>query len=248
MGGSDSREVHHYHTNTVYQVPPETQAKLDEAITKVQALEEEAIAKEDPALFKENAAKAIDTFVRRIGDLDLKEAIDKRPNERHIAFIGNISAGKTSLINEMYGLDLPVALDHCTEGCKVVHTYKVGEITIFIWDVAGSNDDYKFYKAENLGFVKAVDLPVIVFGDDVAMITNFTKVVNAVNTNHIFVRTKCDMRTTRDARTIEQVRSSDLTKLTTLVPDPLLYCVSAHNVMNGREETFDWFALKARLN
>ncbi len=245
MGGGDSREVvvHHHHTNTVYQVPPETQKKLNDAIATVQILEAEAVKREDPKYFVENSVIAMDKFVETVKTLNLKEYIAKAAGERHIGFIGNISAGKTSLLNELYGLNEAVALDHTTEGCKIVH---VANNTHY-WDVAGSNDDYKFYNAESLAFVKSLDLVVIVFDNDIAMITNFIKVVNAINPNIIVVRTKCDNASVKNTKSLAQVKAADIAKLEALIGDPRVYHVSAHNVHHGCEETYDWFTLRAVL-
>lgn len=248
MGGGDSHEVqHHYHTTTVYQTPPAVQKQLDEAIAEVKELKAEAVAAGDPALFRENATKALEVFIRKIPELGLKDYIEKLAGEFHIGFLGNTSAGKSSIINTLYGTSEPVALDDCTKGCHIVHSYLKDGRTTFVWDVAGSNDDYQYYNATHLAFVKSLDLVVIVYDNDIGMISNFVKVVHAVNTNIIFVRTKCDMKSKYDIRTVDQVKALDVSKLESLHADPIVYAVSAHNIDNGAEETFDWFPLKEAL-
>jgi small GTP-binding protein len=245
MGNGGGHEVHHYHTQTVYQPTPAQKAELEKAKAEVVEYKKEAIRREDPKLFKQNQAKAIDKYVEKIKVMNIKERIDKKPGDTHVGFIGNISAGKSSLLNSLFGLKEPVALDHCTTECKPVY---VKDSKRYYWDVPGTNDDYEFYNYNSLGFVASLDLVVIVYDNDPMMITNIIKVVYALKTSNkiVFVRTKCDQGACNQ-RPVWVVKSSDLDKLKALLPNPNLYCVSAHNVDKNDPMIYDWDALVKAL-
>ena len=239
MGGGDSREVHY-----VYQVPPATQQLLDNQTKIIENFEKEAQEKGDPKLFQENSKKLMDTFVIQLSKLDLKSIITKKTGETHIGFVGPISAGKTSVINALFKLNLPVALGHCTEKCEVVHTESLN----VIWDVCGTNDDFKFYKPESLSFIKDLDKVVILFDNDIAMISNFLKVISKLNKNIVLVRTKLDQFQAGHVRTLTEEKELDKKKVKDLIGVALeVYYVSAHNVSGGKFQIFDWDSFRAEL-
>lgn len=244
MGGGGSTE-HHYHTTTVYEVPPETKKTLQEQTERIASLEEEAKKKGDPQLFEENSKKMFDEFVEKIPALKLSDIIDKKTGEEHIGFIGPISTGKTSMINVLFDKSLPVALGHITESCEVVHQYK----NKVVWDVCGKNNDYKFYNPENLSFLKCLDKCIILFENDVMMISDILKVINKINPDSmIIVRTKVDQHTAQNARTVDEEKKLDMEKVNNCIGRELVtYCVSSHNIRNGNPERFDWDAIKKIL-
>lgn len=242
MGSGGSREVHHHHT--VYRVPPETQKVLEEQSKKLEELEKDAMEKSDPKLFQENSKKLIDTFVAQLSKLELTNIIQKNTGETHIGFVGPISSGKTSLINALFGKNLPVALGHCTDKCEVVHTENLN----IIWDVCGQNDDFKFYKPENLSFIKDLDKCVILFDNDIAMIANFLKIIHKINPNIVLVRTKLDQYQNNHARTVTQEKELDKKKVNELLGIEIeVYYVSSHNIINNKLGVFDWAEFKGAL-
>lgn len=240
MGGGDSHEVHY-----VYQVPPETQQILNEQSKKIENLEKQAKEQGDPKLFERNSKRLMDTFVAQLSKLELSNIIKKNTGETHIGFVGPISAGKTSVINALFGLNLPVALGHCTEKCEVVHTENLN----VIWDVCGTNDDFKFYKPESLSFIKDLDKVVIVFDNDIAMIANFLKVISKLNTNIVLIRTKLDQFQAGHVRTMTEEKELDKKKVKDLIGIPLeVSYVSAHNVLGGKIQLFDWSSFRDELH
>lgn len=243
MGGDGSKEVHYYHTS--YQVPPETQSVLDSQAKQLKIFEEEAMVRSDPKLFEQNAKKLMEEYLDKLPRLKLTDIIKKETGETHIGFIGQISAGKTTLINTMYGLKLPVALGHCTEECMVVHK----EEHNVIWDVCGYNDDYRFYKPENLSFIKNLDVCVILFDNDVKMINNILKVVQKINPESmVIIRTKVDQHTASSVRTVEEERILDTRKVEEIIGVPKeTYCISSHNVEKRTGKYYDWEKIKEKI-
>src|SRR5947207_12670162 len=172
MGGGSSHEVHYVHT-----VPPQVQKQLNDQAAQLKKFEEEAKQKADPRQYKEKASTLLKNLVAVLDKLDLKQSIKKNPGELHIGVFGPISSGKTTYINNAFGIKLPTTLGNNTEGCNVVYS-KDG---IVVWDVAGINDDYKFYDAESLSFVKSLDVCLIFFDNDIKMISNILMTVYKLN-------------------------------------------------------------------
>lgn len=243
--GSGSSVEHHYHTQTVYKVPPETQKILDKQTDQLKKFEEEAINLGNPKLYGKNSQNLIDIFVEKLPSLELTDVIDKKTGENHIGIIGQVSAGKTSFINAMFNKNLPVALGHCTEKCEVVHKDGYN----LIWDVCGQNDDFKFYNPMNLSFVKNLDKCVILFDNDISMISNVLKVVHKINPNNmIIIRTKVDQHNQFNIRTVQEEHILDEEKVKNLLGVTMkTYCISSNNVIDNKPELFNWLEVKKVL-
>lgn len=242
MGGTES------HSTTILTViSPETQEQLDNLKAALANFKKEAIEKGDPEHFNEHATKLFDTFVDTLPSLKLTENIQKSTGDSHIGIIGPISSGKTTFINTLFGINLPTALGHCTNSCDIVHTIKENDGTTFWWDVPGKNSDYRFYKPENLCFLKSLDTIIILFDNDISMIQDIIRVVTAVSTGKLIViRTKIDQHMD-GSRTIEQERVLDTDKLRKYT-NAQLYYISSHNVkLGGDRELYDWKELKKDL-
>lgn len=241
MGGGSSRVEY----QTVYVVPPETQKLITEQKQQLEKYEKEAKELADPKLYKTNATNLLNNFISGLHNLKLTEYIKKNDGEKHIGLIGPISSGKTTLINVMFNKQLKVALGHCTEKCEVVHS----ENGIVVWDICGSNDDYAFYNPESLSFIKSLDLCIVTFDNDVAMISNILKVVHKLNPKGVVVvRTKVDQYDSSNVRTIEEEKQLDVQKVKDLLKDDVkVYCISSRNVDRALPNVYDWNILKEKM-
>jgi len=247
MGGGDSHEVqHHHHYTTVIKNDPVLEATVKEQEAKILVIEEEARKAHDPQLYVTNMAKQFDEFVDKLPTLTLTDIIQKQTGETHIGIIGPVSAGKTSFINALYNKNLPVAMSHCTDKCEVVHKEKL----TCVWDLVGTNNDFKFYDPTNLSFIKSLDKCVILFCDDINMISNILKVIYAIKQEQmIIVRTKCDTYSANNLRTIAQECALDTKKVRELLDNQTIqtYCISSNNIINKQKEHFDWNKVKELL-
>ncbi len=243
MGGGSSRHVVEY--RTVYQMHPETQKQLEDNIQLLKQYEAEAMQQSNPKLFEANSKSLFHTFVDNLPTLKLTDFIIKNTGDHHIGFIGSVSAGKTTLINAIFDKNLPTALGHCTEECNIVHT---NDHTV-VWDVCGQNDDYKFYNPINLSFIKDLDKCVVVFDNDISMISNFLKIVHRINPNNlVIIRTKVDQHLASHVRTVLEEQKLDEQKVKDLLGVSLpVYVVSAHNVLKATGDNYDWKTVKQKL-
>ena len=64
---------HHYHTNTVYQTPPEVTALVEKQTEQLKVFEKEALELHDPKLFQSNSSKLLDSFVEQLPSLTLND-------------------------------------------------------------------------------------------------------------------------------------------------------------------------------
>ena len=77
--------------------------------------------------------------------------------------IGNISAGKSSLINKACGTKLPVGVGETTSDIMKVAISKSGKI--HIWDSPGVNEDFAFYDSDVLAYFHSADRIFILYPD-----------------------------------------------------------------------------------
>ncbi len=236
MGNGGGRHTHT--VQHVYVPDPATTAALAKATKDLEAAKKEAINAGDPALFKTNATKAMDTFVAKLPSLKLTDSIVKKTGEVHIGVVGNTSAGKSTFLNVLLGLNLPVSMDHCTEKCEIV---KQDGLRVY-WDVAGRNDQFEFYKVETLAFLKALDVLIVFYCDDIGMITNIMRVGAKLNSNILLVRTKVDQFRETDARSLAETRVRDERLAREHIPGARVYFISAHNI-TANKECHDWHKL-----
>lgn len=240
MGGGGSHIE--YVPTYVYVPDPATQTQLVQVKEQLQTLKDEATLRSDPVYFTSNSTKLMDGFLDKLPGMKLTQSIVVGTGEVHVGVVGNISVGKTTLLNALLGLKLPVSIDHCTEGCQVVHKQ---DLHIY-WDVAGKNDDFQFYNPENLSFIKSLSVVVVLYSDDITLSSNLIRVVSQINPHVILIRTKIDQYRSTDMRTIDEIRARDLSIAKTWIKDPEIYFVSAHNIMDGKER-YDWDAVEKRL-
>lgn len=72
--------------------------------------------------------------------------------------VGNISTGKSSLLNKYFGLNEPVGIDETTMEAKPV---RKGQVTI--WDSPGVNEDFDLQDAGTLKMFATADKIFVLF-------------------------------------------------------------------------------------
>lgn len=237
MGNSSSHsEVHVHHVEK--KPDPKIKQQAEEAKKKAEELKKKK-EEEEKKTFGEQIKKQIDNVIKHTDKLNLEESIDKKEGEIHVGFIGPVSAGKTTLQNVMFGLSNPVSLGHCTTECMIVHK----KDNCIVWDVPGNDNSYRYFKKDNMEFIKSLDKCFILFDSDIAAVKNTILLVHKINPESlVIVRTKVDQYHEGNARTIEEEIIEDGNKVRDLLKldKPFkTYGVSSHNVKEGKE-TYDW--------
>ena len=241
MGSKGSKTVEkHYIVEQV--ADPETLAKLETLKIEIDDLEKEAQKLHDPNHFTENVNKIFTRFVEEIPKLNLRDIINKRPGEIHLAVAGNTSCGKSTLLNAMYNLSLETALGHCTDECEVVHM----QDNKVVWDMPGTNQDFKFYDVEQLSFIKSLDKCIVLFDTDISSISLIIRTIHKLNPDSlVLARTKVDQHQEGDQRTIEEEKERDINEVKTLLnldteENIQVYSISSLSILQGKEEEYDW--------
>lgn len=82
-----------------------------------------------------------------------KPIIKGADSERHHVLIGAISSGKSSLINQFFGLNEPIGLGEITLEPKIVAQID----KVIIWDLPGIDYDFKISDPEFLALLYCAD-------------------------------------------------------------------------------------------
>lgn len=240
-----SRELQQLH-----QKHSEDIQKLQQMANELNEVKEQARREKDPQMFRQFRNQAIDRFIEQVrcGTLKLVETIPKAfPDERHIAFIGPISSGKSTIIKALTGVNVRTGMGHTTSECSLV--YSNLETKLFVWDAPGINEDFDFYDPQTLGFIKSLHKVFVVFNTSIKSVDNVIRVCSAITKNVIFVRSQCDNWIQTDELSIAQELSKDVAELSRLgFADPIVVPVSARNVIANNPEIFSWGRLQEQVN
>jgi len=242
MGNVFGGDSHHvvYQTNYVHQTPPQVIQQVETQQKQIETLK----INQQTENYGTIMHNLTNNFIKNISELKLTEAITDKQGKKHIGFIGPISTGKTTMINTLCNIKLPVSLGHCTEGCKKVHTHD----NTVIWDMCGTNDDYKFYNSKTLGFIASLDKVAILFSTDISAIANILRVVNEINPNIVLIRSKVDQHNKLNCRSIEEEHVRDEQAVSELLGKNIkVYNTSSLNIMNSTGNKFDWEIVKNLL-
>lgn len=168
-----------------------TQFFLEMLRRKYAEAREEAKKRGDPTYFREAQQKIFDELLQTLPRMTFESPIPKGlRHERNVMVIGDVSVGKSALLNHLFGLNLPMGVGHCTTDIAVA--YNDGRLVV--WDTFGCNQDFEFYEAKSLAFIKHVGLVVILYSTSLSTTRNIVAVVNKIKGPSGFVcaRTKCD--------------------------------------------------------
>ena len=158
--------------------------------------------------------------------------LEKLP-EKSVAVMGKCCAGKTTLINKLFGLNLKASpLRNTDDFTKVTST------PLDVYDVFGANDRETYVHMETLVAVKAVHIVACLYTDCVESVVDLAKLLQALRSSSskpfaiVFVRSKMD---TVDAGHHDMIYDNDLPKLQQICPDCELVLVSSTSGMGLAE-------------
>ena len=201
-----------------YRNDPATVALLERQQTLISQLEErlaaavaEARQRNDPKYFRQAQNEVVQDFLGMLKDrrFKLTEALPSQAIGKFNALMmGDISTGKTMLLNKLFSLSNSTGVGDCTEGVGIA-TYGPKFV---VWDSAGINRDLMIYDPDTLNFIHSVNMVVITYDSALMTAQAVIQVVNAIKGTGGFVcvRTKCDRWTPRDRFTIDEEMARDL--------------------------------------
>ena len=123
----------------------------------------------------------------------LKTLNDELPIEfkrhKNVAFTGDVSVGKSSLLNKLFDLHLDVGADHTTTGIQFVFRSN----NVAFWDTPGKNtDDQLLLYPKAAKFLLEMDLIVIMYNSDLSTVAGLIQLARALRRPVALVRMKVD--------------------------------------------------------
>ena len=107
---------------------------------------------------------------------------------RNNVVVGNISVGKSSLLNHFFGLNLKVGVDETTLAAEPVRKGK-----IVVWDSPGINEDFDLYNVNTLTLFGTADKIFILFNTSLRSCKNDVRILSTIKPHATFcIRTQCD--------------------------------------------------------
>jgi len=173
---------------------------------------ETARAHVKPKLFVEAEKRAFNCFVSLLASREFKFVsplpVNSGDEKFNSLMIGNISAGKTSIINKLFASGLETGIGDTTQGVVLA---AAGE-AYAVWDSAGINHTLMFLDQDSLNYIASVQCVVIVYATALITVEALIKVVNAIKgpDGFVCVRTKCDLyNPNNDQSTIDEEMDRD---------------------------------------
>jgi small GTP-binding protein len=132
----------------------------------------------------------------------------KTPNWS-IGLVGRTSAGKSSLLNRMFGTTCKAGATRCTTGVTEVWRYEDPDIhkVISVWDVFGFNDEEAYESIETIKTFVSLHAVLLLYRDDIHSCKNTIELFRAADVKVIVVRSQIDTLTPEELQEIEQVEA-----------------------------------------
>ena len=112
--------------------------------------------------------------------MTLKPMIDRKAkDEWHVAFTGKTSAGKSSLINALYGDKLKEKLKTALGKCTLVPKLALEEKNLRIWDLQGFDASFDF-TGQALTFLNSLDTVCVLYDGQIGDVADLTRVLWAL--------------------------------------------------------------------
>ena len=120
--------------------------------------------------------------------------------------MGEISAGKTSLLNTILGLKNPTSIGHQTKYVSLV--FETSAVQIF--DSPGNNKDFAFYDIKTLNLLHQMDKVLLLYSNSLLSVKNILLVLKQIKPNSTYlIRTQCDLFSDKDSSTLDQELAND---------------------------------------
>lgn len=220
MGGSGSRHTVEYRTDPSVLAALDSQRTLIQQITaQLDDARREAKERSDPQLFRQQQKRIFAEFLARLDTMQFTDPIPEALHgARHVLVTGDVSVGKSSLLNTLFDIQppLPTGIGHTTEGVDAVYNH---DGAVVVWDSKGANQDFEFYNPDALNMVKGVDLIIVLYSSSLSTVENIVRVVLAIKSGLsgvAFARTQCDNHSAADVLTVDQEMERDRAFLATL--------------------------------
>jgi len=206
---------------------------------------DEARRMSDPDFFEQKQDEIFGSFLTKLGKKSCVTP-SRFQGRRNVLFIGDVSVGKTSLINALFRLRLPTGKGDTTEDVESVHE----DGDLLLWDSPGANNNFAFYSRDMLNYIQAASYVVVLFKTGLGTASKIVRVVDSLKEKkeYVCVRTQCDLFTQPQKRieaSLEEETMKDRKELKKIgIPDAPLLMTSANEPEDKR---FDNAELRRRI-
>ena len=155
--------------------------------------------------------------------------------KKNVAFLGDVSSGKSALINKLFCPDPPLdeGQGHCTS--EVSNVFTSPDSKVIIWDSPGCNHmDFPLYDVKAVTLFHGMSLIVVVYASSVSTVYRILQYVKALHGENgekiILVRTMIDrfFEKRKLAKSLEQELEADRQSLEELgLTGTKIFCTSA---------------------
>ena len=159
----------------------EKMCRAEEELKKMQACDPASYAIQEPIYFK-----------KMIGNIRMLKKVE--PPKPRIAFVGMTNAGKSSLINALYGTNCEVSAVECTVGHTIVASTSSYELV----DVYGYNDEHPYYTKEQIDNFLSLKAAMLLYTGSIQTCQRAIEMFKAARVEIVVVRSKADQEEPAD--------------------------------------------------
>lgn len=182
-------------------------------------------------------------YLDALGEMTFTTPIPPELQTAHnVLVIGDVSCGKSSLLNKLFNLRLKVGTGGTTE--KVEAVFNDG--TSIVRDSPGGNQDFAYYDPTTLNFIHGVSIVVVFYESSLGTVSDILRVCHKLKGRAVVcVRTKCDLYDpSPDCRSLDEEMERDRATAKSLAVDGLQFYKTACYGAN----TFDNDRVRALMN
>ena len=154
--------------------------------------------------YKERVEENRTMFLKCVEQMDKVKTIPVS-----IGVVGRTSAGKSSLLNKLYGTSCAVAATKCTSGVQEVCRYLSNDqrTDISIWDVFGFNDEEAYESIETINEFVSLHAVLLLYRDSIESCKNTIELFRAADVKVVVVRSQIDTLKPDELQEIENVEA-----------------------------------------
>ena len=169
--------------------------KYDDKLKEIAARQEAEVKElnnlKDVNKIKEAEEKIFLNFLNKLKSFPVMNPLPKHEGYRYVGIIGENSAGKSSLLNFVLGLQLEVGVDDTTQDIEKVHVDASSKLAYF--DSPGLNQTINITHAECLKAFYTIDIMFIASSVTFKNVIRSIQVMNKINPPKLYlVRNQCD--------------------------------------------------------
>eukprot|EP00054_Salpingoeca_dolichothecata_P029011 m.224778 g.224778 ORF g.224778 m.224778 type:complete len:360 (-) comp26371_c3_seq2:235-1314(-) len=214
-------------------------AEKDRLDKEMKQIKEE---EKDPKKLREHEKRLFDTFVKTIHGRNLGGVAEQAlmaSRKVNVAFVGNVSVGKSTFLNAYFGdRRADVGAGPTTSVAKKLDDSNTlnRNVTMALWDVPGNDEMFHYFEMDKIEFLATMHLVVILYDDTITSVLKIARVATALGKRTLFFRNKLDNCDSEDEKGWQEELENDRKLLAKFDIRPEgLYGISARNTYKAKK-------------